>query len=219
MIRSVLGKAVSRGSAILNSLHEDDRADPSGSDENSDLYTSRLIFSEDVEVDTCESCGALRGKVAKLQRMVVSLEHSLEEERATNKETSEKLSLAVTESTTIDSLVDEYSKLSREAARQADEDAQRIAELLARDEEQRAKLQIFEAQIMSLTEADDAKISELVASGAVYTRRPLSVSNIQFRYISKHPRLESTLRFRWIRRAFLQPCAQQRRTTLSLNSS
>jgi hypothetical protein len=173
MIRSVLGKAVSRGSAILSSLDEQ-LNDEVSTDESVEGTALRpvSISEEEVKLESYESCESLRGKVAKLRCMVVALEHSLEEERATSKETSEKLSLALTESSTIDSLVDEYGKLSREAARQADEDAQQIAELLVRDEEQRAKLQIFEAQIMSLTEADDTKVSDLVASGAVCHQRP-----------------------------------------------
>ena len=174
MIRSVLGKAVSRGSAILSSLDEqlNDEISTDESVEGTTLRPVLISEEEEVKLESYESCESLRGKVAKLRCMVVALEHSLEEERATSKETSEKLSLALTESSTIDSLVDEYGKLSREAARQADEDAQQIAELLVRDEEQRAKLQIFEAQIMSLTEADDTKVSDLVASGAVCHRRP-----------------------------------------------
>ena len=188
MIRSVFGKAVSRGSAILSSLHEDEHV----TEENdSEMYAPRPILSEDVKLELCESCEVLRRKVAKLQCMVMSLEHSLEEERATNKETSEKLSLAVTESATIDSLVDEYSKLSCEATSQADQDARRIAELLARDEEQRAKLKIFEAQIMSLTEADDAKISELIASGVVYARSPTFIFSRQLGNITTFTRVKS----------------------------
>lgn len=172
MLRGLVGAAVSRGSAILTSLDEHLNEDELGEEVSVDaeaLEAMEPVSAEEVELDEsqCGSCEVLRGKIAKLQRMVVSLEQSLEEEQLANKETSAKLSMAMTESSTIDSLVDEYSKLSTEAAKQAEADGQRIAELLVRDEEQRAKLNIFEAQIMSLTEADDAKISDLVSSGAV----------------------------------------------------
>ncbi|KAJ8614556.1 hypothetical protein CTAYLR_000875 [Chrysophaeum taylorii] len=194
MIRQVLGAAVSKGASVLDrldrhfndededtKLDDDDDDDDELDDRKSEEEVRRqeehdrtkfffffFFFQElDHVAEEDERYVALRRRNGKLRKMISHLEEALANERAVCAETSEKLATAVSDSGTIDDLVEEYNKLSSEAQAQAERDAAKIAAALNRNEELETKLKVYEAQILSLTDQDNNEVMKLVASGAL----------------------------------------------------
>ncbi|KAJ1461080.1 hypothetical protein M885DRAFT_608172 [Pelagophyceae sp. CCMP2097] len=159
--RNVVGGVISKSSAVLQSLDERLNAEQEEADAYADFAdlddAARARFDQLVKTNK------------RLERMVVTLEQSLGDEQRVASETSAKLALAagarVGDRDTIDGLVDEYSKLSREAAGQAERDAATIADLLNKSEEQAMKLRLYERQIVSLSDAQSQEVRAFVGAG------------------------------------------------------
>ena len=153
MIRSVLAATVSKGASVLDRIGEHLRDEEEEDDEEDELALQTEVEKK------------LKERNSKLRTMVRDLEEALAVEQKVSHETSVKLATKEAETRTIDDLVEEYSKLSSEAALQAEQDATKLAAALNRNEELATKVQAYEAQILSLTDRDTDEMRDLVKSG------------------------------------------------------